>query len=286
MVQVNIERMSNARDGAIPLSRPQEEEQLIINLTAWQLPPDGDVSCNDTAAPVLNSLTKGAIFSDPLSPRDSQVLHYDGATNATLLLHTDSEGDSKSQSPSRPFLALMLPEWVHDKAAEDEAAGAFMCRSLSLKSFNTDSPTCSSTASLVSSCASSPLLPSKAELHKKSVRRSGVCWADLAESDEETLTGSFVSFNAASPTISSAGSLVNSVTSSPRLSANVDMHSPSVWRSGVSWADLAESEEEALAGTCGAFAANAPAPDTPTHLALQWQWRDSEGEALQVVPVH
>jgi hypothetical protein len=120
-----------------------------------------------------------------------------------------------------------------------------------------------------------------------------VCWADLAESDEETLTGSFISFNAASPSISSAGSLVNSVASSPQVSSKADMHTPSVWRSGVCWADLAESEEEALAGTCGDLAAFPTPPDAPTFLALQWQWtliqgdwRDSEGEVLRAALAH
>jgi len=44
--------MTTADDGATYRSRPhEEEEELVINATAWQLPPDGDVSCNVTATP-------------------------------------------------------------------------------------------------------------------------------------------------------------------------------------------------------------------------------------------
>jgi len=81
----------------------------------------------------------------------------------------------KSQSPSRPFFSLMLPEWIHEKAAEDEASGAFPSRSAMS----------SIVSSPASSRASSPQVPSRAESHTTSVRRSGVNWADLADSDGE-----------------------------------------------------------------------------------------------------
>jgi len=299
--------------------RPQEEEELVINATLWQLPPDGGVSCDDPGAPdVLNShmaqTTSGTdecqSFLCSLSPRDSDMVlpNTDGSHRAARgraeswpgcatkleapLLHSGSEGDLKSQNPSRPFLSLMLPEWVHEKAAEDEAAGAFRCRSL--VPFNTSSPTNSSVGSPVSSCACSPQVPSKAELHTVSVRRSGVCWADLAEeSEEETLTGSpSDSFRAESPTDSSTSSLASSRASSPRASSKLELHAPRVRRSGVCWADLPDSDEETLDATCGFGSAESQA-EVAALLTLRRPWSLSrgdwpclEGEALRAALVH
>jgi len=96
------------------------------------------------------------------------------------LLRSNSEGEIKSRSPNRAFLSLMLPEWVHQKAAEDEASGEFPCRS-------TVGPLSSSPAS---SPATSPRVPPKAESYTVPVRRSGVNWADLSDSEEDDgLTG-------------------------------------------------------------------------------------------------
>jgi len=203
-------------------NRPREEEKLIINATAWQLPPDGEVSCEDTAAPGVLSSRK-AFGTDECHCNmvllDSNVARCAarpraatwpcGAVQATLL-RADAERDTTSQHYSRPFLSLMLPEWVHEKAAEDEAAVAFRCRSLIPLSTPTSSTASSPASSCASSPTSSPTVPSKAGSHTASVRRSGVNWADLEESDEDddgpiTYAWSTISTATSSPAATSKG---------------------------------------------------------------------------------
>lgn len=186
----------------------------MINATAWQLPPDGEVSLQQTtAAPEIFYSCKTTSGTDEchffvsnktLPPRDYDVVPlntdvprvaarcraatWDGAVRASLL-KAESEGEMKPQNPSRPFLSLMLPEWVHEKAAEDEAAGLSDCGSLVSFDDASTSPASSIAPSPVSSCASSPAssprVLSRAESRTCSGRRSGVCWADLAEDSDE-----------------------------------------------------------------------------------------------------
>jgi len=186
----------------------------MINATAWQLPPDGEACLKQTtAAPEIFYSCKTTPGSDEchffvsnktLSPREHDVVPlntdvprvaarcraatWDGAVRASLL-KAESEGETKSQIPSRPFLSLMLPEWVHEKAAEDEAAGLSRCGSLVSFDDASTSPASSIAPSPASSCASSPAssprVLSRANSRSCSGRRSGVCWADLDEDSDE-----------------------------------------------------------------------------------------------------
>jgi len=217
--------MCAAGDGAIHSSRPHaDEEEIIINVTAWQLPPKGEVSCNGVATPdeSRNDGTPPGIdechcFICPESQRECDIVppsadnsFCEGRGRASSWpsyavqassLRTNSEGDIKFQSSSRPFLSLMLPEWVHEKAAEDEAAGTFPSRSA----------TSSIVSSPASSRATSPQVPSRAESRSVSVRRSGVNWADLADSEEEDDCPISYSWSARSR----ATSTISTATSSP-----------------------------------------------------------------------
>jgi len=216
--------MCAAGDSVIHCSRPQaDEEEMIINVTAWQLPPQGGVGCDDAAtAESCNDGTPPGIdechcFICPESPRDCDIVPtnaelfscaargrastWPDCTVQTSSVRTNSEGDIKFQSPSRPFLSLMLPEWVHEKAAEDEAAGMFPTRSAMS----------SIVSSPASSRASSPQVPSRAGSHSMSVRRSGVNWADLADSEEEDDGPIFYPWSA----VSTATSTISTATSSP-----------------------------------------------------------------------
>lgn len=276
-----------------------------MNATAWQLPPDSDVSCGATAATESLNLRTTVSGTDECqtflclaSPRDIDAVQAKtGGSNcgarsraatwsccsptAPSLLRTASEGDIKPQGPNRPFLSLMLPEWVHEKAAQDEALGLFRCRSpISLCD---TSPSNSSVTSPVSSRSSSPLVFSnpKANSHTSRVRRSSVCWADLVDSDEETevFSGSFISsLTSTVPTDSSVGSLSSSLVSSPRVLSPID--------TCVSWADLAENEE-IIDEYGGTFVFAAPQPKPSMFLSLQshlppshGDWLRSEGERL------
>jgi len=216
-VQVSFESMCStmtaADDGMLSRSRPhdEEEEELIINVTAWQLPPDGELSCDIMATPPrkTRSGTDDCHFlMCPTSPRECDMvppnadeIHcaarcrastWPGCAVQASLLRADSEGEIKSQSPSRPFLSLMLPEWVHEKAAEDEAAGTFPSRSAMS----------SLLSSPAGSRASSPQVPSRAESRTASARRSGVNWADLSDEEDDGL-------------VSYAWSTISTATSSP-----------------------------------------------------------------------
>lgn len=215
-----------------------------MRATSWQLPPDGEACCDDTAAPAddfFNSRTasngtdecRSISYSRP--SRDMVLLDAalrkacSALPSGTPPPEADAEGEKNSLHQMRPFLSLMLPEWVHEKSAEDEAAGVFRCRSLA--SFN-PSPTSSSASSPASSCLGSPVssrartpeVPSEAEstpsCQSLGVRRSGVRWADLAEESEEddltftwagsaASTASTVSTADSSPVTTTKGSLIS-----------------------------------------------------------------------------
>lgn len=211
--------MCAAGDSAIHCSRPHaDEEEMIINVTAWQLPPEGEVSCDD-AATTDKSCNDGTppgsdeyhCFICPESPRDCDIVPpnaesfscaargrastWPDCTVQISSVRTNSEGDIKFQSP-RPFLSLMLPEWVHEKAAEDEAAGMFPTRSAMS----------SIVSSPASSHASSPQVPSRADPNSTPVRRSGVNWADLEEEDDGPISYPWSTNSTATSTISTATS--------------------------------------------------------------------------------
>lgn len=194
---------TNAFAGVDRNSRSHEEEDLVFNATAWQLPPDGDSCCSNVATPrgidstqsgtdecqIFTTLSSSSQCSEVCSSDDADARRCSGRPRSSSwpdysyqapLLRSNSEGEIKSRSPNRAFLSLMLPEWVHQKAEEDEASGEFPCRS-------TVSPLFSSPAS---SPATSPQAPPKAESYTVPVRRSGVNWADLSDSEEDdSLTG-------------------------------------------------------------------------------------------------
>jgi len=83
------------------------------------------------------------------------------------------------------------------------------------------------TSSPVSSRASSPQIPSRAESRTASARRSVVCWADLADSDEED-----------DGPISYAWSTISTATSSPAAHPAGDPHPLAGW-------DLADRDRKA-----------------------------------------
>jgi hypothetical protein len=275
----------SAASGAISQNVPLVDD-LVLKEIAWQFPPVQGVNPCQLVFGIDNCQR---------SPREAcQGIEIEieagDADMAPSFAVTDPnsvqiEGESKSHNENRPFLSLSLPEWVHEKAVEDEVAGIFRCKSLA--SF-ASSPTSSAASSPASSRTSSPVLPSKEDFAPKPTEakvrsRSGVSWADLAESEDDDL-------------VEYATSVASTATSSPALyysSAPKDVDSePAVYlcseeydedkmpevaafalsstpsctcspvsslkddfaprpteakvrsRSGVSWADLAESEDE------------------------------------------
>lgn len=200
----------------------------VKNAFAWQFPPDADVSYATT--PTLTSHDSCPDLS--WHPSEDDMPHCAARRRADTWpgcaerdSHPQKEADSEV---SKPFLSLLLPQWVHDKNEEDEAAGLVRCTSLA--SFS-ETPRNSDTGSLVSSCVSSPQLPSayKSPLRpvRPRVRRSGVCWADLEESDEDK-----------SPVTSPVSTAASSPIGSSSWAAYQIRHS------GACWADLEESDDD------------------------------------------
>jgi len=168
--------MSTAGDGIVFEMRHSEDKQLLMIATAWQLPPDSDALDFGAPAEGLNSHVVDFGIDECHPQRDSDILSTEGPINAPRsrastwpgcisecpFFKSESEGDMKDQN--RPFLSLMLPEWVHEKAAEDEATGASGCGSL--VSFGDMSPRSSCVGSALSSCASSPVASPCVHLRK------------------------------------------------------------------------------------------------------------------------
>jgi len=254
----------------------------MINATAWQLPPDGELRSEHAAPPeILNSCKMTPsnneckfFASDIVPPPDCDMVPlstgmprvatrcraatWDAAVRASLL-EAECDGGIKIQNPSRPFLSLMLPEWVHEKAAEDEAAGLSRCGSL--VSFGGPSPATSNVPSATSSCAnsptSSPRLPSWAESRTRRGRRSGVCWADLEESDEDEPVASMWS------TISTAPSSPDrSLSPVPASLSKAESRTCRGRRSGACWADLEGSDQDEPVASLWSTISTAPSsPD-------------------------
>jgi hypothetical protein len=171
------------------------KDDFMMQMFAWQFPPDGEVfddSADFEVESVFNScgVTIGAdecqsacqhesLFHQQLPVFD--MCHLTTMPSDAMYLH---ETPVEVVSRTRPFLSLALPEWVHEKDAEDEIAGFFRCNSLA--SF--PSPMSSTSSSPVNSCLSSPEVPFKKHFVSRpvvaNVRRSSVSWADLAESDD------------------------------------------------------------------------------------------------------
>jgi len=179
-----------------------ESEELVGKAIAWQLPPDDGASCNDVTTPKCRH-RRCPPFS--FSPPACDAPHCAARGRAETWPCCTVQGSClpvpSESKVSRPFLSLMLPEWVHEKAVEDEAVGLFRCTSLA--SFSA-SPTSSGASSRASSCASSPQVPSASRepLQRPAgprARRSGVCWADLVESEDEGPMTSTISTATSSP---------------------------------------------------------------------------------------
>jgi hypothetical protein len=197
----------------------------VTTSIAWQLPSHGELGTSIYQQPQTLMFEVDTCHVDvPLS--SIEFVQHQVAT----------EGDQPRRL-SRPFLSLELPEWVHEKAVEDEMAGIFRCRSLA-----------SFTASATSSPSSSPAISPKVSAmdgfplgstSAKSRFRSGVCWADLTESEEDGMD-SWCAVSAAS-TATSSPAFHQSLTPKAHLEAEDDAGQV-VRRRRVSWADLVESE--------------------------------------------
>lgn len=281
--------MSKASDAAIPHSH-DEEEKLIINVTAWQLPPDGEVCCDETATPVISRRRRFGtdechLFTGEFpSPRECDMVPpiagethcpargrastWPGCAVQASLLRADSEGAIKTQSPGRAFLSLMLPEWVHEKAAEDEIAGIFPSRSAMS----------SIVSSPASSLASSPLIPSRAESRTKNARRSGVNWADLSDSEEEdgpvSYTWSTISTATSSPALMSRATAdrdckdVNSVYNAVDIVTLGDnLNAPKALPIGKKYQLASPQKMQASGGPCGQPHVHGKAAGQP---AMRW----------------
>jgi len=163
------------------------DEELVKNAIAWQLLPDSEPSCDDVANPSPQHSSPSfscstLVCDNPHCPTRGLAETWPWCSVQYCSLPVPSPSNV-----SRPFLSLMLPEWVHEKAEEDEAVGIFRCTSLA--SF-TASPTSSGASSPASSCPSSPAVPSAVgeplrRLATPRARRSGVCWADLDEAEDD-----------------------------------------------------------------------------------------------------
>jgi hypothetical protein len=160
------------------------EDDLVQKAIAWQFPPQGDDACDDLDD-IHSCATACEIFECQPSPGD--VLSNVQSMDAVSFSPDTPPHEGNPQKMNVPFLSLMLPDWVHEKAVEDEVAGVFRC--MSLASF-ASSPASSTRNSPTNSCLNSPEALSKVDVVPKpkevKVRcRSGVSWADLAESEDD-----------------------------------------------------------------------------------------------------
>jgi hypothetical protein len=196
------------------------ECDFVMKAAEWQFPPDGELAFDDiafvTSRKVL-SLCHTTLDADECQASLHKMLpgvtsHRGGPMPLVAQTSPDEiriESELKFQNVSKPFLSLVLPDWVHQKTAEDEAAGTFWLQDLA--SFPS-SPRGSAAGSPMASCNNSPELSTKELSAFKPVDanlwRSGVCWADLAESEESDDDG-FVGYNWC------AASTASTATSSP-----------------------------------------------------------------------
>lgn len=170
----------------------------MMQMFAWQFPADGECTFESLARfgseLILNSCDAvvGADECQYASAHESschQQFPVFAVCNKNVV---SSDVISPHKAPcevvltTRPFQSLSLPEWVHEKQAEDEIAGFFKCNALA--SFPS-SPVSSKSNSPATSCLSSPETPIKEDFVSRPVeantRRSFVSWADLADSDDD-----------------------------------------------------------------------------------------------------
>jgi len=203
------------------------EDRLILDSIAWQLPA-GDKSYVEL--PSANSAMSTKL--------DIRLENY----------CREVQDHEESLSVLRPFSALKLPEWIHEKAAEDDALGVFRC--CSVASFreweaNTDS------GSMASSVASSPAV--SPDVIMKKPQRQGMSWADLQESEEDerfalwTKSTCLEDLDSTSDDEGTVASTVSTAASSPVSSLVLEMENVKLKprrRTGVNWAELDDSAED------------------------------------------
>jgi len=157
-----------------------DEDLLFLRkLTDWQGHPHVEESSEEMSA------TAGCIFNLPVVATYNNAPAEMRRQNSLLPL---AQAETELQNSRRPFLSLMLPEWVHEKSEAEEAAGIITRRSL--KSFHS-SPIASSCCSPAEACLGGSMIAACLDVEESSPapqkRRSTVRWIDLVENDEENL---------------------------------------------------------------------------------------------------
>jgi hypothetical protein len=252
------------------------EDTWVMEEIAWQFPPQGETCLCDE--PLLNKRTEhpSCLHQSILStdwdlcmsimetlPPPAKLLPQRVLTAVELRL----------EALNKPFLSLMLPEWVHEKAAEDEMSGAFRCESLA-----------SFTSTPATSAASSPENASRAGPF---VRRSAVCWADLAESDDDHESDARIQCASSGASTATSSPVMMNTTGAPKDRSQIatfnaleystqagDAKASAIQSldgkqmgsritTGMRWADLVESDRD------------------PLH--YKWSSTEATGTALQTI---
>jgi|Transcript_121726 hypothetical protein len=173
------------------------QDDFLMQMCAWQFPSDVEAVFDDSTESEGDNcfnLCDTAIGADECQSAGLHELSFHRQSTFFDMRASDVvksatidflEAPSDVVLTPRPFQSLALPEWVHEKDADDEAAGIF--KRSALASFS-PSPTSSKSGSPLSSRSSSPEVPLKENFNSRPVasntRRSTVSWADLAESDD------------------------------------------------------------------------------------------------------
>lgn len=177
------------------------EDDALMQMFAWQFPDDGISAFDDSAGLEIELILNSCDAVVGADERQSASAHESSCSSCHQQFPVFAERNKKVVSSdvnspreaprevvltARPFQSLTLPEWVHEKQAEDEIAGFFKCNALA--SFPS-SPVSSKSNSPANSCLSSPETPIKEDFVSRPVeantRRSTVSWADLADSDDD-----------------------------------------------------------------------------------------------------
>jgi hypothetical protein len=208
------------------------DDELVLRAIAWQFPQHHELFFDDamladisTSCETPSGTDDCQMFSVSQPPLHEVSLRADYLPFNTPFDDVHPEGDFKPQNFNRPFLSLTLPEWVHEKAMEDEVAGTFTCRSLA--SFAS-----SPTSSTASSPVTSPVVPSVDVVTSRSRFFSGVSWADLAESeDEEPIEYAWSVPSAASTAASSPAAVCTA--STPKVASSTPPVQQGFWQDDV-----------------------------------------------------